>query len=156
MCTDSRFKIGDNIALGDSNYADDDQAILKAAPLGGADDIIDGLPEGIERLGLREGTLTFAGRPVGYANIHIRRPAGMDPILTKSLISALVQPMSSFFKDKSKKSKADTGQKNRAEFEFKKRYALASIFFRPTPRILGKLCFIITLAKLNGRLRYCS
>ncbi|KIL71102.1 hypothetical protein M378DRAFT_156053 [Amanita muscaria Koide BX008] len=93
------LSIRDNIALGDPDHADDDEEILEAARLGGAGDIVDGLPEGIDTYlerpvkdhysGLREGTLTFTGRPVSYANI--RRRAGMDSILTKSLSGGQMQ-----------------------------------------------------------------
>lgn len=93
------FKIRDNIALGDPQHSHSDNEVFEAAHLGGAGEIIDRLPEGLDTYlerpvrdyysSLPEGTTTLFGRPVDYTNI--RRRAGMDSTNTKSLSGGQLQ-----------------------------------------------------------------
>ncbi|KAF8350299.1 P-loop containing nucleoside triphosphate hydrolase protein [Amanita rubescens] len=92
------LSIKDNIGLGYPENANDDDKILEAALLGGADEIIRRLPEGfntyLERpvtdhySGHVEGTI-FHGRPTDYSNI--RRRAGMDASSSKTLSGGQLQ-----------------------------------------------------------------
>ncbi|KAF8624812.1 hypothetical protein AX15_005699 [Amanita polypyramis BW_CC] len=92
------LSIRDNIGLGDPEHANDDDKILEAARLGGADEIIRHLPEGLDTYlerpvrdyysGLTEGKTLF-GRPVDYNGI--RRRAGMDSSTSKALSGGQMQ-----------------------------------------------------------------
>ena len=90
-------QIRDNIGMGAPEYADDDDKILEAARLGGADEIIRHLPQGLDTYLERpvsdvyshlEGT-TFRGRHVDFSNIKHR--AGMDSSSSRSLSGGQLQ-----------------------------------------------------------------
>lgn len=79
-------QIRDNIALGNPSDAMNDEHIRLAAKLGGAEEFIERLPEGIDTYlerpvndyysGLPEGTRTLFGRPVDFTTM--RRMGGMS------------------------------------------------------------------------------
>lgn len=82
----TQHKIRDNIGLGDPAHADDDERINLAAKLGGSEEFIDRLPDGLdtylvrpvadEYSGLPEGTTTLFGRSVDYS--AVRNHGGMS------------------------------------------------------------------------------
>ena len=83
--------------MGNPEYADDDDKILEAARLGGADEIIRHLPQGLDTYFERptsdqyshlEGT-TFHGQRVDFSNI--RHQAGMDSSCSRSLSGGQLQ-----------------------------------------------------------------
>ncbi|KAF8724831.1 hypothetical protein AX14_008579 [Amanita brunnescens Koide BX004] len=90
--------IRDNIGMGNPEYGDDDDTILEAAHLGGADEIMRHLPQGLDTYLERpvcdqysphlEGT-TFRGRRVDYSNIRHR--AGMDSSSSRTLSGGQLQ-----------------------------------------------------------------
>ncbi|KAK2462113.1 hypothetical protein APHAL10511_006576 [Amanita phalloides] len=92
------LSIRDNIGLGNTDYADDDEKIMEAARLGGADGIIHNLPEGLDTYlerpvkeyysNLTEGTIVH-GRRVDYS--HIRHQAGMDSSTSRTLSGGQLQ-----------------------------------------------------------------
>ncbi|KAH7884022.1 P-loop containing nucleoside triphosphate hydrolase protein [Phlebopus sp. FC_14] len=74
------LSIKENIALGNPDLAHDDDKIREAARLGGAEDLIDKLPDGFDTYldrpvkdyysSLPEGTLTLFGRHVDYSRVR--------------------------------------------------------------------------------------
>lgn len=84
--------------MGNPEYADDDDKVLQAALLGGADEFIRQLPEGLDTYLVRpvkdiysgriEGSV-FNGQPVDYSNI--RRRAGIDASSSKTLSGGQLQ-----------------------------------------------------------------
>lgn len=83
--------------MGNPEYADDDDKILEAARLGGANEIIRHLPQGLDTYLERpvsdeyshlEGT-TFRGGRVDFSNIRHR--AGMDSSSSRSLSGGQLQ-----------------------------------------------------------------
>jgi ABC-type multidrug transport system fused ATPase/permease subunit len=90
---DNFLKIKDNIGLGDPEHAHDEDKILEAAKLGGAEEFIDRLPDGFDTYldrpdhdyysGIPEGTKTLFGRPVDYS--RVRGVGGMQSTNTTSL-----------------------------------------------------------------------
>lgn len=84
--------------MGNPEYGDDDDTILEAAHLGGADEIMRHLPQGLDTYLERpvcdqysphlEGT-TFRGRRVDYSNIRHR--AGMDSSSSRTLSGGQLQ-----------------------------------------------------------------
>ncbi|KAF8876487.1 P-loop containing nucleoside triphosphate hydrolase protein [Infundibulicybe gibba] len=93
------LSIRDNIGLGDPSHANDDERILEAARLGGAEEFIDRLPEGFDTYlerpvrdyysGLPEGTTTIFGRNVDYS--RVRGMGGMEASNSKSLSGGQMQ-----------------------------------------------------------------
>lgn len=95
----SCLQIKENIGLGDPENAADEDKIRQAARLGGADDVIERLPEGYETYlerpvryyysALPEGTTTLFGRPVDYG--RIRSVGKMEESSLKSLSGGQMQ-----------------------------------------------------------------
>ncbi|TFK47933.1 P-loop containing nucleoside triphosphate hydrolase protein [Heliocybe sulcata] len=93
------LSIKDNIALGNPEFANDDEKIMEAARLGGAADIIKELPEGLDTYLNRpvrdyyspmpEGTKTLFGRKVDYG--RVRGAGGMKAQSTTSLSGGQMQ-----------------------------------------------------------------
>ncbi|KAI0638774.1 P-loop containing nucleoside triphosphate hydrolase protein [Trametes polyzona] len=93
------LSIRDNIALGDPSAAWDDEHVRLAARLGGAEALIDKLPEGLDTyldrpvrdyyVGLPEGTKTLFGRKVDFN--ALREVSGMSNIESSSLSGGQMQ-----------------------------------------------------------------
>jgi hypothetical protein len=92
-------QIKENIGLGDPEYAYDEDKILEAAKLGGAEEFIERLPEGFETYlnrpvrdyysGIPEGTKTLFGRAVDFS--RIRDIGGMRSTSSTSLSGGQMQ-----------------------------------------------------------------
>lgn len=93
------LQIKENIGLGDPENAADEDKIQQAARLGGADKVIERLPEGYETYlerpvrdyysALPEGTTSLFGRPVDYG--RIRSVGKMEASSSKSLSGGQMQ-----------------------------------------------------------------
>lgn len=93
------LKIRDNIGLGDPDNITNEEHIIQAAKLGGADGFVSKLPEGYDTYlerpvidyysSLPEGTTTLFGRPVSYSGV--RRAGGMTKTATSSLSGGQLQ-----------------------------------------------------------------
>lgn len=92
-------KIKDNIGLGDPEHTQDEDKILEAARLGGAEEFVNRLPDGFDTYldrpvrdhysGIPEGTKTLFGRPVDYT--RVRGMGGMQSTNTTSLSGGQMQ-----------------------------------------------------------------
>lgn len=93
------LSIRDNIAIGDPSAAADDEHVRLAARLGGAEEFIERLPDGIDTYldrpvrdhyaGLPEGTRTLFGRKVDYSGV--RMAGGMKSSGLSSLSGGQMQ-----------------------------------------------------------------
>ncbi|KAG6885031.1 hypothetical protein C0993_006447 [Termitomyces sp. T159_Od127] len=93
------LSIKENIGLGDPENAGDEDKIRQAARMGGADEVIERLPEGYETYlerpvrdyysALPEGTTTLFGRPVDYE--RIRSVGRMEASSLKTLSGGQMQ-----------------------------------------------------------------
>ncbi|KAF7986144.1 hypothetical protein HWV62_38510 [Athelia sp. TMB] len=93
------LSIKENIGLGDPENAHDEDKILEAARLGGADEFVQRLPDGFDTYldrpvrdhysGIPEGTKTLFGRPVSFS--RVRGAGGMQSTTTTSLSGGQMQ-----------------------------------------------------------------
>lgn len=92
-------QIKENIGLGDPENAHDEDKVIEAARLGGAEEFVERLPEGFDTYldrpvrdhysGIPEGTKTLFGRPVSFS--RVRGAGGMQTTNTTSLSGGQMQ-----------------------------------------------------------------
>ncbi len=85
--------------MGDPSSSDDEDRILRAAKLAGADTVVDKLPEGyntylepsvsVQYSGVREGQTTFTGRKIDYK--PLQEAAGIKPSESTELSGGQMQ-----------------------------------------------------------------
>ncbi|KZP30394.1 P-loop containing nucleoside triphosphate hydrolase protein [Athelia psychrophila] len=93
------LSIKENIGLGDPENAHDEDKVIEAARLGGAEEFVERLPEGFDTYldrpvrdhysGIPEGTKTLFGRPVSFS--RVRGAGGMQTTNTTSLSGGQMQ-----------------------------------------------------------------